>query len=188
MAGVTSEHRTHLGFVGRSPKANNEYISCIMVNKKTQPLEHTPLWERPGYLVRRLHQIHVGLFFELCGEHAITPVQYGMLTILRNSKEQDQTSLANELGVDRTSVADVLQRLEKRNLIKRRTKEGDRRAKSTSITPRGSALIKLVDINMLEAQARLLEPLNEDEREQFISLMLKLVDANNSLSRAPRMM
>ena len=25
-----------------------------------------PLWSRPGFLVRRLHQIHYALFFEEC--------------------------------------------------------------------------------------------------------------------------
>ena len=146
-----------------------------------KPLDHTPLGERPGYLVRRLHQIHVGLFFELCGEHTITPVQYGMLTILCSHGQQDQITLANELGVDRTSAADVLHRLEKRGLIKRKTRDTDRRAKSTSITAKGRALINKVEDKMFQAQARLLAPLNKKEREQFVNSMKKLVEANTDV-------
>jgi hypothetical protein len=33
-----------------------------------------PLWGRPGYLLRRLHQIHYALFFEECAGFDITPV------------------------------------------------------------------------------------------------------------------
>src|SRR6266496_2668773 len=40
------------------------------------------LWGRPGFLIRRLHQIHYGLFFEECGHATITPLQFGMLTVL----------------------------------------------------------------------------------------------------------
>jgi hypothetical protein len=41
-----------------------------------------PLWSRPGYLIRRLHQIHCALFLEECRESGLTPVQYGLLTAL----------------------------------------------------------------------------------------------------------
>ena len=44
--------------------------------------ERLPLWRRPGYLIRRLHQIHYALFFEECAAFGITPVQYGLLTLL----------------------------------------------------------------------------------------------------------
>ena len=33
------------------------------------------LWSRPGYLVRRLNQIHYALFFEECKTQNVTPVQ-----------------------------------------------------------------------------------------------------------------
>ena len=71
-----------------------------------------PLWARPGYLLRRLHQIHYALFFEECAGFEITPVQYGLLTTLSLNPDLDQNSLARELGIDRTNVADVLSRLD----------------------------------------------------------------------------
>jgi len=30
--------------------------------------DRMPLWSRPGYLIRRLHQIHHALFFEECND------------------------------------------------------------------------------------------------------------------------
>ncbi|HYB09490.1 MAG TPA: MarR family winged helix-turn-helix transcriptional regulator, partial [Alphaproteobacteria bacterium] len=70
-----------------------------------------PLWSRPGYLIRRLHQIHQALFLDECRTFRITPIQYGLLTVLSTHPGIDQVTLAAELGIDRTNVADVLARL-----------------------------------------------------------------------------
>jgi len=59
-----------------------------------------PLWGRPGFLLRRLHQIHYALFFEECAGFDITPVQYGLLTTVSLNPDLDQNSLARELGID----------------------------------------------------------------------------------------
>src|SRR5262249_18226655 len=63
-----------------------------------------PLWGRPGYLLRRLHQIHYALFFEECAGFDITPVQYGLLTTLSLNPDLDQNSLARELRTDRPNA------------------------------------------------------------------------------------
>ena len=70
--------------------------------KPTSPL---PLWSRPGYLVRRLHQIHSALFAEECKKFNLTPVQYGLLTVLRDRPGSDQVTLCKEVGIDRTNAA-----------------------------------------------------------------------------------
>ena len=88
-----------------------------------------PLWSRPGYLIRRLHQIHCALFLEECKDAGLTPVQYGLLTALSFRGELDQGSLAEELGLDRTSTAEVLSRLERRGLVTRKPNPRDRRAR-----------------------------------------------------------
>jgi hypothetical protein len=64
-----------------------------------------PLWGQPGYLLRRLHQIHYTLFFEECAGYDITPVQYGLLTTLSLNPNLDQNSLARELGIDRRLIS-----------------------------------------------------------------------------------
>ena len=99
--------------------------------------DRLPLWRRPGYLIRRLHQIHYALFFEECAGFGITPVQYGLLTILSTNPNADQVTLANALGIDRTNVADVLRRLEQGGLIRRKRSVEDRRMVLARLTPAG---------------------------------------------------
>lgn len=62
-----------------------------------------PLSFRPGYLVRRLHQIHSAIFLEECQQFGITPVQYGLISTLLENPGIDQVTLGNEVGIDRTS-------------------------------------------------------------------------------------
>lgn len=152
---------------------------------KVRSRKYRELWSRPGYLIRRLHQIHVGLFTEECGDEDITPVQFGMLSALESGEEMDQLTLSTAVGVDRVSGADVIRRLERRGLLERNPSQQDKRAKLIKITESGKAFANHVRPMMARAQAKLIDPLTDEEREEFQRLIKKLVDANNKSSRAP---
>lgn len=149
-----------------------------------QLITRMPLWRRPGFLVRRLNQIHYALFFEECAEFDITPVQYGVLTTISLQPGVDQNSIAQDVGIDRTNVADVLRRLARRGLVRRARGKEDRRTLLTWLTPAGEQLTKSMLGAMRRAQERLLAPLAPEEREQFMAMMLRMIDANNNHSRA----
>lgn len=142
-----------------------------------------PLWARPGYLLRRLHQIHYALFFEECAGFDITPVQYGLLTTLSQNPDLDQNSLGRELGIDRTNVADVLARLSRRGLLERHRSKEDKRMVLARLTPEGQRVTDEMYLAMQRAQNRLLQPLPADERKAFINTLLRLIDGNNHLGR-----
>lgn len=141
------------------------------------------LWSRPGYLVRRLNQIHYALFYEECKTQNITPVQYGVLTALSLSPWLDQTAIGMELGLDRTTTADVIKRLQDRGLVERRVNPNDKRSRQAVITEEGLRIMGLLQGGMARAQQRLLEPLSPRNREVFMKLLSTLVEANNQYSR-----
>ncbi|MEO1198594.1 MAG: MarR family winged helix-turn-helix transcriptional regulator [Pseudomonadota bacterium] len=146
---------------------------------------YSDLWSRPGYLVRRLHQIHVGIFANEFDDMDLTPIQYAMLSVLSSGKEFDQLTLSTAIGIDRTSGADVIKRLARRGLLDRVPSEVDRRAKVIRITDEGKALVERMHPAMERAQDRFLGPLTERERKEFFRLLRKLVISNNDASRAP---
>ena len=153
---------------------------------KTAPQDgrYARLWDRPGFLVRRLHQIHVALFYEACAGSQITPVQFGVLSILYEGEARDQRRLGAEVGIDRTNVADVLARLEARGLIERVVNASDRRMKLASITAAGRSFVEQLQGSMERAQERLIAPLAEDDRAVFMRCLHQLVQANNDVGRA----
>lgn len=143
-----------------------------------------PLWERPGFLVRRLHQIHSALFLEECKAFNITPVQYGLMSTLLQHSGSDQRSLGVEIGIDRTNVADVLERLAERGLVRRERSETDRRSMNAYLTDEGRELVEQMYASMAQAQQRLLEPLAPEFRPAFLAMLTQLVEGNNKYSRA----
>jgi len=147
--------------------------------------DFTSLWDRPGFLIRRLHQIHVAMFLEECSEFNITPLQFAVLTVLYDRETLDQVTIANQIGADRNTVADVIRRLERRGLLERPASVTDKRAKLARITDEGCVFVEAVQPRMIDAQRQLTVPLDREEYDVLMKLMRKLILENNDASRAP---
>lgn len=143
------------------------------------------IWSRPGFLVRRLHQIHMAIFLKECAAEQVTPIQWGILTIVATTSGIGHVEIGDELGLDRSNVANVVDRLTRRGLLKQNTSKVDRRKKSIHITPAGRKLMSSFEPKALRAQRRLLEMLSVDERRTFMTLLRRLIEHNNEFSRAP---
>jgi DNA-binding MarR family transcriptional regulator len=162
--------------------------------KRKKPIPEEPvfdpakqaLWSRPGFLIRRLNQIHYALFFEECAAESITPVQYGIMTALSLRPGIDQTTIGLELGLDRTTTADVLKRLEEKGYVERKVHPEDRRSRQAFITKEGMRVMSQLQAGMWNAGDRLLKPLSAADRKKFMELLSVLVDANNQYGRAVR--
>lgn len=145
----------------------------------------SPLWTRPGFLVRRLHQIHSALFFEETSKFNVTPVQFSLLTVLLHQSGSDQVTIASEVGLDRTNVADVLRRLTRRGLVRCERSRVDRRSLAASLTDDGVKLTARMHAAVLRAQERLLVPLDPAFQPAFMAMLLQLIEGNNQYSRVP---
>ena len=143
------------------------------------------IYEKPGHLIRRLQQIALALFMDETREFDITPVQYSALVAIDINPGLDQTALCNLIAIDRSTVGDVVSRLERKKLIKRTAGEEDRRTKVLFITPAGKKLIGEIEPFVESTQTRILEPLTMSERTALMRMLKKLVHLNNEHSRAP---
>lgn len=143
------------------------------------------LGDLPGYNIRRLHQIAVAIFLQETEASGLTPVQFAALHAVAQRAGIDQRTLARTIGLDTSTTAGVLERLEARGLIARTTSREDRRARVLAPTDEGRRALADVLPAMLRAQAQILAPLSADEQGTFLRLLQQLVSANNGLSRAP---
>lgn len=139
----------------------------------------------PGHLIRRLHQINAGVFHEVLAAHRTTPIQVGVLIRLTEVDAVDQITLGDQLGINRTTMGEVTLRLAKRGLLVRADDPADRRVKRLSITPKGRKFVKDVMPSVHRVQEVLLRPLRPEERDQFVGLLWRVVEANNAFSRSP---
>ena len=143
------------------------------------------LTERPGFLIRRLHQIHQALFAEECAAFDVTPVQYSILTVAAAQPGLDQTALAHEVGVDRTTLANVVARLERRGLIRRIRGRTNRRLKFVHLTAAGQQMVAGMSEAVSRAHQRTIAALPPARRAAFMAALRLLVDAGNEYGRAP---
>jgi MarR family transcriptional regulator, lower aerobic nicotinate degradation pathway regulator len=130
-----------------------------------------PLAARPGFLIRRLHQAHVALFHELVGGLGVTPVQYSLLSAIAARGRADQTTLAADVALDRSTTAATLARLHKRGLIGRARDPGDARAMLCVLTPVGLDLLRHIEPLARQAHARTLAGLSQTDAAILVGLL-----------------
>jgi MarR family transcriptional regulator, lower aerobic nicotinate degradation pathway regulator len=144
------------------------------------------LYAQPGHLIRRAQQIAVALFMDECAAVELTPVQYAALIAIREHPGIDATRLSALIAFDRSTLGNVLERLEARQLVERYASEEDKRVKLLKLSEAGAALTDRAEGAVLRAQERVLKPLKPADRAKFMALLTQLVEMNNEVSRAPQ--
>ena len=139
------------------------------------PHKPWPLPQRPGFLIRRLHQIHVALFQEACGAFEVTPLQYSLLSAMAERGTADQTTLAADIALDRTTTTGALKRLEARRLVERPVSDDDRRARICRLTPAGAELLGEIETAARDAHRATLGSLSKAEQAAFVAMMQRIV-------------
>jgi DNA-binding MarR family transcriptional regulator len=143
------------------------------------------LYRRPGFMIRRAHQIAVSLFLEETGELGITNRQYGILFALKHRPGIDQISVARLLGLDRSTTGMVIKKLEQAGLIGRAVGARDRRRASLTLTRGGERMLDRLAEPAQRAQARVLSCFTPAERAQFLALLDKFITKFNGETRVP---
>lgn len=142
------------------------------------------LYTRPGFLLRRAHQISAAVFEDECRSVGLTPAQFGVLTVLRASPGLDQSSLARALGFDKVTVLRVLRGLETRGLVQRSPAPESRRNLAVVLSPDGEKLLKQAQKPAEQAYERLMSPLSPEQQMQLVALLQQLTEGLEEHARA----
>jgi DNA-binding MarR family transcriptional regulator len=143
------------------------------------------LHSKPGHLIRRAQQIAVAIFMQECAAYDLTPVQYAALVAIRENPGTDATRLSALIAFDRSTLGNVLERLEARKLVLRYPSAEDKRIKVLKLSAAGNALVKRAEKSVLQAQERILAPLKPADRKKLMELLSQLVELNHNASRSP---
>ena len=144
----------------------------------------TQLYARPGFLLRRAHQISAAVFEDECRNVGLTPAQFGVMSVLQASPGLDQSSLARALGFDKVTVLRVLRGLETRGFIVRTPAAISRRSLAISLSDAGRDLLSEAQEPVERAYQRLMAPLNDEQKVQLVSLLQTLTAGLESDARA----
>lgn len=127
-----------------------------------------------GYNLRRAQVALFQDFAAATAEHDVTPGQFGVLVLIDATPGLNQTELGEAMGVDRSTVVAVIDRLQKRGVVERRAVPGDRRSHALHLTPQGRQLLARMVPTVRAHEARFAGHLSDAERRQLIDLLKKL--------------
>jgi DNA-binding MarR family transcriptional regulator len=137
----------------------------------------------PGHLIRRVHQVSTAYFAEECGGE-LTAVQYAALVAIGSHPGIDATRLAEIIFFDRSTIGDVLDRMEGKGWIRREYTLSDRRIKRLDLASAGQEVLHNVEPGIRRVQDRLLAPLTAAEAKTLVRLLGKMADGEDDGSDA----
>jgi MarR family transcriptional regulator, lower aerobic nicotinate degradation pathway regulator len=150
--------------------------------------EHVPLADRapermrdrPTWLISRAYARANGLLQEgfAQGGGGLRGYHYRLLAALDEWGPASQAALGRGTGIDRSDVTAALVDLEERGLVRRDVNQADRRRNIVSITAAGTSQLEALDSVLDGIQERLLAPLSEDERRQFLALVRRIANGD----------
>jgi len=143
------------------------------------------LYSRPGFLLRRAHQIYVAIFEANFERLALSPAQYSVMIALHDLHGINQGDLAKAIGMNKVTVSQIVQALEVRGWIARKQTDADRRRRQLTLTAAGQRALKQT-ADMAEATyAEQMAPLTEPERQRLFKLLQRIVDELEPRARTP---
>ena len=105
------------------------------------------------------------------GAAEITPGQFGVLTVINNNPGLSQTQLGNALGIDRSTVVAVIDRLEARGLVTRAVSPSDRRSHALRLSDEGARLLPRLEDLVRSHERHIARDLSADEKQRLIQLL-----------------
>jgi DNA-binding MarR family transcriptional regulator len=114
---------------------------------------------------------------EALAEVGLEVRQFGLLRLLADSDGHSQRALGETLRIGANRMVALVDGLEHKGLIERRTHPEDRRAYAVSLTEAGSAALDQAFQAAFAVEANTCSPLDAAERAQLLGLLSKLAAA-----------
>jgi MarR family transcriptional regulator, temperature-dependent positive regulator of motility len=130
----------------------------------------------PLHMLHRASQCAGDVFLNEFGSNNLTPRQFAVLKTVFQNEGISQTGMIEHTGVDRSTMADIVQRMVKKGLLHRRRSQADARAYVVKITDRGRTALKVAETAVRLTDDRILNSF-VGNRDQFVSNLATIVGA-----------
>ncbi len=129
------------------------------------------LTELVGYHLRRAQAAVFSHFLKTIGDEGITPGQFGVLVLIDANAGLSQSALAKALGVKRSTMVAVIDRLEQLGWVERMASETDRRSYALALTKKGIDTLTRITPLVRGHEEHINAGLNEKEKATLIELL-----------------
>ncbi|MBL8538556.1 MAG: MarR family transcriptional regulator [Hyphomonadaceae bacterium] len=131
------------------------------------------LSQSPSHMLHRAEQLATDRFANLV-DCALTLRQFAVLSAIADHPGLSQNDLVRATGVDRSTLTDMIRRLETRGLITKANSSADKRAHSVALAPPGAQLLAAATPHARAADAAILDALPRAKRRTFLTILTKL--------------
>jgi DNA-binding MarR family transcriptional regulator len=140
------------------------------------------LGRSPTHLLHRAQQCAEAVFEAGTKDTDLTPRQLAVLVVVALNEGLSQTGIVEHTGVDRSTVADMVKRLQKKGLLQRRRTKADARAYAVKLTDKGQRVLRVGEPVARKVDNHILEALPTQRREGFIKALQSVVNTLEGLS------
>src|SRR5215510_4782599 len=140
------------------------------------------LQRSPIHLLHRAGQCAGDVFHAEMMNGELTPRQFAVLYTVANNEGLSQTGLVERTGIDRSTLADIVRRMQRKGLLQRRRTKEDARAYAVKLTDEGRKALRTAEPLARRVDDRILEALPGKQRDQFINDLVAIVDTLNKLA------
>ncbi|HEY7608387.1 MAG TPA: MarR family winged helix-turn-helix transcriptional regulator [Alphaproteobacteria bacterium] len=130
----------------------------------------------PGHLLRRAQQRAVDLFVQAVGENGLRPPQFAVLVTVYQNPGLNQTHLVDKTGIDRSTVADMIDRMVARGYIERKRDAADQRVNTLWATGAGIAALDACVDAAMAVQDEILAPVPPEKRAAVLEALVLLAE------------
>ncbi|HLI21676.1 MAG TPA: MarR family transcriptional regulator [Stellaceae bacterium] len=127
-----------------------------------------------GYHLRRAQSAVYQDFSAMMNGADITPGQFGVLALIDANAGLSQTRLAGILGIDRSTLVAVIDKLERQGLVERAARPNDRRSHALKLSRRGQTRFQTLARRVKQHEARIAKRLSARERATLIELLQRV--------------
>lgn len=132
------------------------------------------LFDSYGFLTGKIVQLLEEDFVDKLKSFEIDARQYGVLVKVYERPDMSQIQIAEELKIDRTTMAERAEELESLNYITRVKNPQDKRTYCLNITKQGIELLERCWKILQQSENKVLSPLSDGEKENFNNYLLKI--------------
>lgn len=130
-----------------------------------------------SHLLHRAQQFAADRFSAELGRTDLTLRQFALLAAVGEQAGQTQTDLVRTTGIDRSTLADMIGRMEDRGLVVRDKAEADKRAKSVTLTAQGRSMLNAATPSAAAADRALMGAMPVSKQAGLVAGLLLIAEA-----------
>ena len=139
-----------------------------------EAVDYDILPELVGYHLRRAQSVVFDDFLRTMAAQRIAPGQFGVLVLIAANPGLSQSALARAVGVERSTMVGVIDRLQARGLVERRRSAADRRSYALGLSAAGRRLLARLKPMVRRHEKRATLRLDDAEKATLIGLLRRL--------------